>query len=252
MKFTPKKPPSAAETRLAEAQAAKAAAEVEMAAAQAVLSRLEAAARAAAPLVAELSLIDRDDAAAMAQWAANPNGKEAPVRDGERRAGLMKRLEAAEAQSRSAQGAMAGPRAAMNAAGQRAAAAQRAAWVAAKLVAIEEAEATLEPLKSAISQIYSAKRRVDAAREGVLAGLAPAEDTREVFIALSAFDHRRRAAESIPMSEIKAPDGIVSDGQHQLARALAQLGPVGPAWDVGAPAQDESRWVNPSRMGGPL
>ena len=113
MKFQPKKPASAAEIRLAEAQAAKGAAEAEMAAAQAVLARLEAAARATAPLMAELSLIDRDDAAAMSQWAANPNGKEAPVPDGERRAELMKRLAAAEAQARSAAGAMAGPRNAM-------------------------------------------------------------------------------------------------------------------------------------------
>jgi hypothetical protein len=252
VKFTPKRPPSAAETRLAEAHKAKAEAEAEMAAAQAVLARLEAAARATAPIAAELSLLDKDDSAAMSAWASNPNGAPAPMPDADRRAELMKRLEAAEAQSRSAQGAMAGPRAALNAAGQRAAAAQRAAWIASKLTAIEQAEATLEPLRTAIAQIYEAKRRVDAAREGVLAGLAPAEDTREVFIALSAFDTKRRAAESIPMSEIKAPDGIVSNGQHELARALAQLGPVGPAWDVGAPPQDSSRWVNPSRMGGPL
>ena len=143
MKFTPKKPMSAAEQRLAEAQAARTAAEAEMASAQVVIRRLEDAARAAAPIHAELTMLDRDESALMSAWAANPDGKEAPVPDGERRAELMKRLEAAEAQARSAQGAMAGPRAALNAAGQRASAAQRAAWIAGKLVALEEAEATL-------------------------------------------------------------------------------------------------------------
>ena len=38
------------------------------------------------------------------------------------------------------------------------------------------------------------------------------------------------------MAEIKAPDGIVPDAQQTLARALAQLGPVGNTWDVGAPS----------------
>ena len=80
---------------------------------------------------------------------------------------------------------------------------------------------------------------MDQAREGILAGLSPGEDTREVYIALAAFDTKRRSAESIPMSEIKVPDGIVPDAQHELASALAQLGRVGPAWDVGAPAQGE-------------
>ena len=226
MKFQSKKTPSAAEHRLAEAQAAKAAAEAEMTAAQAVLSRLEAAARATAPLNAELALIDRDDAAAMSQWAANPDGKDAPVPDGERRAELLKRLATAEAQARSAAGAMAAPRAALNAAGQRAAAAQRAAWIAAKLVALEEAEATLEPLKAAIRGVYEAKRRVDAVREGVLANLAPAEDTREIFIALSAFDHRRLAAELKPLAEVLPPEGAAPDAQHTLATALARSDPL--------------------------
>ena len=42
MKFQPKKPPSAAELRLAEAHKAKAKAEAEMEAARAVMARLEA------------------------------------------------------------------------------------------------------------------------------------------------------------------------------------------------------------------
>ncbi len=249
MKFIPKRPPSAAETRLAEAQKAKEDASAEMTAAQAVLSRLEAAARATAPLNAELALIDRDDAAAMSQWAANPNGGAAPVPDTERRAELMKRLAAAEAQARSAQGAMSAPRAAINAAGQRAAAAQRAAYIASKLVAIEEAESTLAPLVAAIKQIYECKRRVDAAREGILANLRHADgDVGEVFQALAAFDRKRRDAESIPMNELIPPEGIVPDGQHELARALATLGPVGAWMDVGAPAQNGPSYVNPSRM----
>ncbi len=202
--------------------------------------------------MAELSLIDRDESAEMSRWATDPNGRAPPTPDVERRVGLMKRIEAAEAQARSAAGAMAGPRNAMNAAGQRAAAAQRAAWVASKLIAVEEAESCLGPLKSAIAQVYDAKRKIDSAREGILAGLSPGEDTREVFIALSAFDHKRREAESVPMDRLRPPGDVAPDGQHELARALAQLGPIGPAWDVGAPPQDSSRWVNPSRMGGPL
>ncbi len=161
MKFQPRKPPSAAELRLAEAQKAKADAEAEMKAAQAVLGRLESAAHAPAPLMAELSLIDRDESAEMSRWATDPNGRAPPTPDVERRVALMKRIEAAEAQARSAAGAMAGPRNAMNAAGQRAAAAQRAAWVASKLIAVEEAESCLEPLKSAIAQVYDAKRKID-------------------------------------------------------------------------------------------
>ena len=106
----------------------------------------------------------------------------------------------------------------------------------------------MPPLKAAIAQIYEAKRRVDAAREGVLAGLAPAEDTREIFIALAEFDAKRLEAESIPMNELRAPDGVVPNGQYELARALAQLGPVGPWLDVGAPAQSSPKYVNPSRM----
>ena len=50
------------------------------------------------------------------------------------------------------------------------------------------------------------------------------------------------------MNELIPPDGIVPDGEHQLARALAQLGPVGPWLDVGAPAQSGPQYVNPSRM----
>ena len=88
-------------------------------------------------------MLDKDEFAAMAQWAADPNAGAAPTPDAERRAELLKRLAGAEAQARSAAGAMAGPRAAIAAAGARASAAQRAAWIAAKLVAIEEAEATL-------------------------------------------------------------------------------------------------------------
>jgi hypothetical protein len=248
MKFASKKPASAAEARLAAAQADKAAAEAEMEAARVIMARLEAQARCAAPIAAEIALLDRDDSAAMSQWASNPNGNAAPAPDAERRADLQKRLAAAEAQARSAQGAMGGPRAALNAAGQSASAAQRAAYIAGKLVSLEEAEATLPPLKAAIAQIYEAKRRVDAAREGVLAGLAPAEDTRELFIALADFDAKRREAESIPMNELRAPDGVVPDGQHALARALAQLGPVGSAWDVGAPPQSGPQQVDPSRL----
>jgi hypothetical protein len=221
--------------RLKEAQAAITAAQADMASAQAVISRLETAARAAAPIAAELAMLDKDDSAEMAQWAANPNGKPAPTPDAERRADLQRRLEAAEAQARAAAGAMAAPRAALNAAGTRAAAAQRAAWIAGKLLAIEEAGATLEPLASAISQIYSAKRAVHSAREGILSGLTPGSDTGEVYMALSSFDKRRLEAEAIPMSEIKAPDGIAPDAQHDLARALAQLGPTDPWLDVGAP-----------------
>jgi hypothetical protein len=224
MKFQPKKPPSAAELRLAEAHKAKAEAEAEMEAARAVMARLESAARAPAPISAELAMVDKDDAAAMSQWAANPNGVDAPTPDADRRSELLKRLAIAEAQARSAAGAMAGPRDALNAAGQRAAAAQRAAWIAAKLVAIEEAEATLPPLQAAIAQIYEAKRRVDAARNGVLADLKPdGEDSREIFVKLHEFDLRRREAEAIPMAELKAPDGIVPDGAHELARALASV-----------------------------
>lgn len=248
MKFQPKKPPSAAEQRLAEAQAAKADAEAEMQRHQAVIDRLDRQIRAVAPAEAALARFDAEQSAKLGTWAQSGDA-EVPQADWQQRERLERELSAARATAASAAGAKAVPQAAMNAAGQRAAAAQRAAYVAAKLVSVEEAEATLEPLKAAIGQIYAAKRAVDAAREGVLAGLSPGEDTREVYIALSAFDTKRRSAESIPMSEIKAPDGIVPDGQHELARALATLGPVGPWLVTGAPAQDGPRYVNPSRLG---
>jgi hypothetical protein len=236
MKFQKALSLSPAGARLKEAQAAITAAQADMASVQAVISRLETAARAPAPIAAELAMLDKDESAEMAQWAANPNGKPAPEpRQAGRRADLQRRLEAAEAQARAAAGAMAAPRAALNAAGQKAAAAQRQAWIANKLVEVEKATTTLEPLKASIAAIYAAKRRVDAAREGVLAGLTPGSDTGEVYMALSSFDKRRLEAEAIPMSEIKAPDGIAPDAQHDLARALAQLGPTGPWLDVGAP-----------------
>ena len=98
-------------------------------------------------------------------------------------------------------------------------------------------------------EIYECKRRVDAAREGILANLRHADgDVGVVFTALGEFDKKRRDAESIPMKELIPPDGILPDGEHQLARALAQLGPVGPWLDVGAPAQSGPQYVNPSRM----
>jgi hypothetical protein len=252
MKFAKPKPPSPAEQRLADAQKAKEDASAEMQRQQAVIDRLDRQIRAAAPAEAALARLDADQSTRLATWAADPNAGDPPQSDWQLRERLQRELSAARATAASAASAKATPSAALTAAGARSSAAQRAAWVAAKLVAIEEAEATLPPLKAAIAQIYEAKRRVDAAREGVLAGLAPAEDTREVFIALSTFDHKRRAAESIPMAEIKAPDGIVPDGQHELATALAQLGPVGPWLDTGAPPQDDPHYVNPSRMGSPI
>jgi hypothetical protein len=134
------------------------------------------------------------------------------------------------------------PRAALQAAGQRASAAHRDAWIAGKLIAVEEAESTLEPLRAAISQIYSAKRAVDSARESILRELRYDDgDTAPVFSALADFDSRRKAAESIPLEHVTAPDGLVPDGQHELAVALARLGPVGPTWDVGAPKQSDAQ-----------
>jgi len=251
-KFTKRPPPSAAESRLAEAQVAKAEAEAEMQRQQAVIDRLDRQIRAVAPAEAALARFDAEQSAALGTWAQTGEA-EAPRADWQQRERLERELSAARATAASAAGAMAAPRAALNAAGQRAAAAQRDAWIANKLVAIEEAEATLDPLRTAIAQIYSAKRAVDAAREGVLAGLRHADgDTGEVFSALSAFDTKRREAEAIPLAELKPPDGIAPNGQHDLATALARLGPVGNNWDVGAPAQPVSRWINPSRMGGPV
>ena len=63
----------------------------------------------------------------MAQWSADPDAGSPPIPDAERRVDLQKRLVVAEAQARAATGAMSGPRAAMNAAGIRASAAQRQA-----------------------------------------------------------------------------------------------------------------------------
>ena len=141
MKFHSQTPAFRSRTRLAEAHKAKAEAESEMEVARGVLARLETATRAPAPINAELTMLDKDELAAMSAWAANPNAGAAPTPDADRRSELLKRLAGAEAQARSAAGAMAGPRAAIAAAGARASAAQRAAWIAAKLVAIDEAEA---------------------------------------------------------------------------------------------------------------
>ena len=249
MQFTKRKPPSAGEQRLAEAQAAKAEASAEMQRHQGVMDRLDRQIRAVAPAEAALARFDAEQSAKLATWAADEDAGAAPQPDWQLRERLERELSAARATAASAAGAKAVPLAAMNAAGQRAAAAQRAAWVAAKLVAIEEAEATLEPLKAAIAQIYEAKKQVDAVREGILAGLKPGDDTSEIFIALAAFDGKRRAAESVPMAELTPPTGIVPSAEHALAAALQALGPVGNTWDVGAPPQANSRWVNPTRMG---
>jgi hypothetical protein len=237
MKFTPKRAPSAAEQRLADAQAARADAEAEMQRHQAVINRLDRQIRAVAQAEAALARFDADQSAKLGTWAQTGEA-EAPQADWQQRERLERELSAA----RAAAGAMSGPRAATAAAGQRAAQAARQIWIAAKLVSIEEAAETLEPLRAAIKGIYEAKRRVDAAREGVLRDLRHEDgDVGEVFQALAQFDNRRREAESIPMSEIKMPDGIVPDAQQTLASAMAQLGRVGPAWDVGAPAQADAR-----------
>jgi hypothetical protein len=236
--FTKKKPTSPAEQRLADAQKAKDEAQAEVDVASAVLSRLEAAARAAGPISAEIAMLDRDESAAMAQWAADANAGAAPTPDHERRVDLQRRLAAAEAQARAAAGAMAAPRAAVQAASQRLGAAHRAAWIAGKLIQIEQAHETLAPLRAAIAKIYECKRRVDEVRWALLADLRHGDnDTHEVLIALEGFDRRRQEAEAVPMAELKPPYDDAPAAQHELARAMAALGPVGNNWDVGAPSQ---------------
>ena len=68
-------------------------------------------------------------------------------------------------------------------------------------------------MKAAIAQIYEAKCRVDAVREGILAGLKSVDYTSEIFIAVAAFDGKSRAAERVPMAELTPPYGIVPSAE---------------------------------------
>ena len=124
MKFQPRKPPSAAEHRLAEAQKAKAEAESRDGGRSSRPWPARKRRTRSRSAHGRVEPYRQDELAEMSQWATDPNGRAAPTPDVERRAGLMKRIEAAEAQARSAAGAMAGPRAAIAAAGARASAAQ--------------------------------------------------------------------------------------------------------------------------------
>jgi chromosome segregation ATPase len=220
-KFTKPAPLSAAAQRLAEAVKAKAEATAEMEKHQAVIARLEKQVRAVAHAENALARIDAEQAAKMSAWASDETAGDPPQADWEARERLERELSAARATAASAQSAMATPRAALQAASQRASAAHRAAWIASKLIAVEEAESTLGPLKSAIAQIYEARRRVEAAREDVLRELNHADgDVGEVYAALSQFDARRKEAEAVPLAEVLPPDGLVPDGAHELAPAM--------------------------------
>jgi hypothetical protein len=77
-KLTPKRPPSAAESRLADAQAAKSAAEEEMARHQAVIARLEKQARAVAQAESALARLDAEQASKMSAWASDETAGDPP------------------------------------------------------------------------------------------------------------------------------------------------------------------------------
>ena len=99
------------------------------------------------------------------------------------------------------------------------------------MIAIEEAGSRLEPLKSAIAQVYDAKRKIDLLARAFSPVSRRSDDTREVFIALSAFDHRRREAEWVPMDRAKGRRAMSyqtgSMNLHALSRNSGRWDPRG-------------------------
>lgn len=156
----------------------------------------------------------------MAEWASSTDGAEAPKADAEKRSALARDLDDATAQGAAATAAMATLQAEARFAAEKASAAHKAVWVASRLVLLDEAEATLPVLIKAVELAFAAKRRVDAARQSILAELRSDDpDHREILVALEAFDRARRDAESAPF----APDTNEFQGEWRaFAGSLLQ------------------------------
>ena len=98
--------------------------------------------------------------------------------------------------------------------------AHRAVWVASELVLLDEAQSTLAPLAKAIAAAFAEKRKIDAARQAILAELRSDDEAhREIFVGLGAFDRARHDAESVPHT----PDTNEFHGEWRaLAASLLQ------------------------------
>ena len=187
---------------------------------QSRIDRLESIVAGAEPARSALAAHDASQAQRLAAWASSTDGADAPKPDAEKRSALACALADAEAQSAAATAAMADMQADARIAGVRSSAAHKEARVVSKMVLLDEAEATLAPLADAIAKVFAEKRKVDAARQSILAELRADDDAhREIFVGLGEFDRARHDAEGVPATP--SLNEFFSDW-HALAASLLQ------------------------------
>ena len=223
---------SPARARLRDAITAKAAGVADVALVQSRIDRLRSVVDSVEPGTAALAAFDSEYSAALATWA-RVTGSPLPKIDAEKRAKLVSAFDDATAQAAAAAAAMENMQADARAAADKASGAHKAVWVASRLVLLDEAQSTLEPLAKAIAAAFAEKRRIDAARQAVLAELRSDDEThREIFVGLGAFDRARPDAESVPhtpdTNEFHADWHALAAGLLQSAEAALGDAPVAP------------------------
>jgi hypothetical protein len=144
--------------------------------------------------------------------------KAPPRLDADRRGKLSNRLDRARQSAVAAQTEIARLKAEIDAAAHRAAGHAAEAAIAAKLVFIDEAHATLPALAAAIAATFAHKRHVDAARNAIVHDMRPDVTPREIFLAMEVFDRARTAAESVPFAP---PENEYEYGWRHFAARLA-------------------------------
>ena len=184
------------------------------------------------PTRAALAAFDSEHSLALATWA-RVTGSPLPQIDAAMRSALVSALDDATAQAAAATAALESLQAEARLAAEKASLAHRAVWVASKMVLLDEAESTLAPLAKAIAAAFAEKRRVDAARQAVLAELRSDDEAhREIFVGLGAFDRARHDAESVPhtpdLNEFYSEWRALAASLLQSAEAALGDAPVAP------------------------
>ena len=187
-----------ARARLRDALEAKAAALADVAMMQSRIARLQSVIDSVEPARAALAALDLEHSAALAAWA-RVTGSPLPKIDAEKRSARVRDLDDAAAQAAAASAAMDSLQAEARIAAEAAAFAHKSVWVASRLALLDEAQSTLAPLAKAIAAAFAEKRKIDAARQSILAELRSDDEAhREIFVGLGAFDRARHDAESVP------------------------------------------------------
>ena len=169
---------------------------------QSRIDRLRSVVDSVEPARAALAALDSEHAAALAVWA-RVTGSPLPKIDADKRSALVSALDDATAQAGAATAAMDSLQAEARIAAEAAAFAHKSVWVASRLALLDEAMTTLPALAKAIAAAFAEKRKIDAARQSILAELRSDDEAhREIFVGLGAFDRARHDAESVP----SAPD----------------------------------------------